>query len=135
MNNKFHELVLFVKFSLVGVLGMATSTAIFFLLTYRLPDNSSVFNYIFPYLLSVEGGILVTFLPNEKWVFREEKTKLSMIQRFLAYHGALFGGFLVQTFVFVFLLFILPGGKFAYFAGMGAAALWNYIISRKAVFA
>ncbi len=135
MNKKLHEIILFIKFSLVGVLGMGTSTLVFFLMTYRIPNQASFTQYIIPYLSSVEAGILVTFFPNDIWVFREEKSKLTLLQRFFAYHGALFSGFLVQTGVFIFLLLISAGDRFAYFAGMGAAALWNYVVSRKAVFA
>ena len=50
------------------------------------------------------------------------------------YHGALFGGFLLQTGIFLFLLFMPISKRVAYFVGMVAAALWNYLISRKAVF-
>jgi len=102
MNRKIHELMLFIKFGLVGVLGMGVSAAIFLLLTYRLPPETPSLNYIIPYFLSVESGILVTFIPNDRWVFKEEKNKLSLIQRFLTYHGALFGGFLLQTGIFLF---------------------------------
>ena len=134
MNRKTYELMLFIKFGLVGVLGMGVSAAIFLLLTYRLPPETPSLNYIIPYFLSVESGILVTFIPNDRWVFKEEKNKLSLIQRFLTYHGALFGGFLLQTGIFLFLLFMPISKRVAYFVGMVAAALWNYLISRKAVF-
>ena len=135
MNRKLYELIHFFKFSIVGLLGMVISTAIFFSITSRLPENVSIFEYLPPYLISVEAGIVVTFFPNDRWVFKKEKKKLSTFHRFLGYHGTLFGGFVVQTFLFLFLLLVHINYYIAYVGGLGAAALWNYIISRKAIFA
>ncbi|AGB04732.1 putative membrane protein [Aciduliprofundum sp. MAR08-339] len=130
-----NELITFIKFTLVGILGAGVGSLIIMEATHRLPPEASPYAFILPYLLSVEAGILVTFYPNDVWVFRKEKYKLTMWQRLVAYHIALFGGFVVQTLVFGVLLILSLPIKIAYFGGVGGAALWNYLVSRKAVFA
>ncbi len=132
--NSRKELIIFIKFTLVGLLGALVGSAIITFFTHKLPEDASPLAYIVPYLLSVEAGILVTFYPNDVWVFREEQYKLNVWQRLLAYHGALFGGFIIQTIVFAFFLVIHVPTRTSYFLGVGAAALWNYVVSRKAVF-
>lgn len=134
MSKSREEIITFIKFTLVGVLGAGVGTIIITYMANRIPPNVSPFVYFVPYLLSVEAGILVTFLPNDMWVFRKEKYKLSMWQRLGGYHGALFSGFIVQTIIFGFFLLIRMSSLWAYFMGVGAAALWNYVVSRKAVF-
>ncbi len=133
--SKRDETVKFIKFTLVGLLGALVGGAIVTYATGRLPPDASPLAYIIPYLLSVEAGILVTFYPNDVWVFKEQEYKLSLWQRLVAYHGALFSGFIVQTVVFGAFLLLHISVNIAYFLGVGAAALWNYIVSRKAVFA
>ncbi len=132
--NKKKEAIKFAKFTLVGLLGAVVGGSIITYLTGKLPPDARPLAYIIPYLISVEAGILVTFYPNDRWVFREQEYKLSMWQRLVAYHGALFSGFIVQTIVFGFFLLIHTPTKTAYFLGIGAAAIWNYIVSRKTVF-
>ena len=134
MNSK-KELITFIKYTLVGILGAGVGAIIVTYFTHKLPEDATPLSYIVPYLLSVEAGILVTFYPNDVWVFREEQYKLNVWQRLMAYHGALFGGFVIQTIVFALLILINAPTRTAYFMGIGAAALWNYIVSRKAVFA
>ncbi len=134
MSKSREEIITFIKFTLVGVLGAGVGASIITYMTNRLPPDASPLAYFIPYLLSVEAGILVTFLPNDMWVFRKEKYKLSMWQRLVGYHGALFSGFIVQTIIFGFFLLIRMSSSWAYFMGVGAAALWNYVVSRKAVF-
>jgi len=135
MNKSRKEIIIFIKFTLVGVLGAVVGGAILTYLTGRLPPDASPLAYIIPYLLSVEAGILITFYPNDVWVFREEEYTLNVWQRLLAYHGALFGGFIIQTIVFAVFLLMHTPTRTAYFLGVGGAALWNYVVSRKAVFA
>ncbi len=132
--NSRKELITFIKFTLVGILGAGVGAIIITYFTHKLPEDASPLSYIVSYLLSVEAGILVTFYPNDVWVFREEKYKLNVWQRLVAYHGALFGGFIIQTIVFSFFLLIHTPMRTAYFMGVGAAALWNYVVSRKTVF-
>ena len=132
--NSKKELITFIKFTLVGILGAGVGAIIITYFTHKLPEDASPLAYIVPYLLSVEAGILVTFYPNDVWVFREEQYKLNVWQRLMAYHGALFGGFIIQTIVFSFFLLIHAQMRTAYFMGVGAAALWNYVVSRKTVF-
>ncbi len=129
------EIVTFVKFTLVGILGAFVGGAIITYFTGRIPPDASPLAYIIPYLLSVEAGILVTFYPNDVWVFRQENYKLGFWGRLLAYHGALFSGFIVQTMVFGGAALLGLSISTSYWLGVGAAALWNYIVSRKAVFA
>ncbi len=132
MNKK--EIIKFVKFMIVGLLGTFVGGGIITYMTGKLPPDAHLLAYIIPYLISVEAGILVTFYPNDVWVFREQEYKLTMWQRLVAYHGALFSGFIVQTIIFGFFLLIHTPLKTAYFMGIGAAALWNYWVSRKTVF-
>jgi putative flippase GtrA len=132
--NKKKEIIKFVKFMLVGLLGAVVGSGIITYMTGKLPPDAHPLAYIIPYLISVEAGILVTFYPNDVWVFREQEYKLTMWQRLVAYHGALFSGFIVQTIIFGFFLLIHTPLKTAYFLGIGAAAIWNYIVSRKTVF-
>ena len=134
MSKSREEIITFVKFTLVGILGAVVGAAIVLYSTGKLPEDASPFLYFIPYLISVEAGILVTFFPNDRWVFRRENYRLSLWQRLVAYHGALFGGFIVQTLSFGALLLLHLDVKLSYFISVGAAALWNYIVSRKAVF-
>ncbi|OYT60433.1 polysaccharide synthesis protein GtrA [Euryarchaeota archaeon ex4484_178] len=132
--NKKKEIIKFTKFILVGFLGAIVGGGIITYATGKLPPDAHPLAYIVPYLISVEAGILVTFYPNDVWVFREQEYRLSMWQRLVAYHGALFSGFIVQTMVLVFFLILNASLQRAYFLAIGAAALWNYVVSRKTVF-
>ncbi len=132
--NKKKEAIKFTKFILVGMIGAFVGGGIITYMTGKLPPDAPPLAYIIPYLISVEAGILVTFYPNDVWVFREQEYKLSIWQRLVAYHGALFSGFIVQTIVFGFFLLIHTSLRTAYFLGIGAAAIWNYVVSRKTVF-
>ena len=106
--NKKKEIIKFTKFILVGFLGAIVGGGIITYATGKLPPDAHPLAYIVPYLISVEAGILVTFYPNDVWVFREQEYRLSMWQRLVAYHGALFSGFIVQTMVLVFFLIAIP---------------------------
>ena len=120
------------KFILVGLLGFFTQ---YFILTY-IDKTLDVDITRWPFWLSVEAGIIVTFILNDQWVFKTEYEN-SIWMRFLSYEGTLFIGAIFQwLFFIVFYGYILFVGN-RFWANAWAvffATIWNYIIMKKFIF-
>ncbi|NPA74533.1 MAG: GtrA family protein [Euryarchaeota archaeon] len=120
------------KFVLVGLLGFFTQ---YFVLTY-IDKTLDVDITRWPFWVSVEAGIIVTFILNDQWVFKTDY-KNSIFIRFLSYEGTLFIGAIFQWLLFmVFYAHILFVGN-RFWANAWAvffATIWNYIIMRKFIF-
>ncbi len=83
-------------------------------------------HYLLAGIVAVEGGIVASFLLNEKWTFRGRASK-GWPLRFSRYNAAVFGGLLLNLFV----LFVLTEyANFLYLTSnlfaMGTAVSWNY---------
>lgn len=120
------------KFILVGLLGFFTQ---YFVLTY-IDKTLDVDITRWPFWLSVEAGIIVTFILNDQWVFKTDYEN-SIWMRFLSYEGTLFIGAIFQWILFVvfygYVLFV--GNRFwANAWAVFFATIWNYIIMRKFIF-
>ncbi|MFQ5910585.1 MAG: GtrA family protein, partial [Thermoplasmata archaeon] len=86
-------------------------------------------HYLMAGIAAVEGGILFSFLLNEKWTFRSREAK-GWSLRLARYNGGVFGGLLLNLLVLFMLteyanLLYLLSNIFA----MGTALSWNYILS------
>ncbi len=120
------------KFVLVGLLGFLAQ---YFVLTY-IDKKLDVNITGWPFWLSVEVGIIVTFILNDQWVFKTDY-KNSMFIRFLSYEGTLFIGAIFQWIFFIlfygYILFV--GHRFwANAWAVLLATIWNYIIMKKFIF-
>ena len=120
------------KFILVGMLGFFTQ---YFILTY-IAHRLEVDITRWPYWVSVEAGIIVTFILNDQWVFKT-KYENSIFMRFLSYEGTLFIGAIIQWILFIVFYkhVIFVGNSFwANAFAVFFATIWNYIIMRKFIF-
>ncbi len=128
--HKNFDLITFLKFGLVGFLGVGVS----FVLYYALPKYANLSDFV-AYPIAQEAGILITFFPMDRWVFRARKYKHGFAGRLLMYHGTLISGLVVQTVILAVLQYYGIYRMYAYAAGAGAAALWNFVLSSTVVFA
>lgn len=86
-------------------------------------------HYLLAGIVAVEGGILTSFLLNEKWRFRGREMK-GWSLRLVRYNAAVFGGLLLNLFV---LFALTEYANFIYHTSnifaMGTALSWNYMLS------
>ncbi len=86
-------------------------------------------HYLLAGIVAVEGGIVASFLLNEKWTFRGRSAKGWPI-RLSRYNAAVFGGLLLNLFV---LFALTEFANFLYLTSnlfaMGTAVSWNYFLS------
>ena len=64
------DLVRLIKFSIVGTIGAGINTLFLWILT----DFAGLF-YLFSSVIAIEIAIIIQFLINDRWTFRERKTK------------------------------------------------------------
>jgi len=120
------------KFILVGLLGFFTQ---YFVLTY-IDKMLDVDITKWPFWVSVEAGIIVTFILNDQWVFKTDYENSIWI-RFLSYEGTLFIGAVFQWIMFIVFYgyFLFVGNRFwANAWAVFFATIWNYIIMKKFIF-
>ncbi|GEM_PF-2520096 len=120
------------KFVLVGFVGFLTQ---YFVLSY-IDRTLDVDITKWPFWLSVEAGIAITFILNDQWVFKTEYHN-SMAMRFLSYEGTLFIGAIIQWILFVlfYTRVLLVGHRFwANAMAVFFATIWNYVIMKRYIF-
>ncbi len=119
------------KFVIVGFVGFFTQYFILIYLAHRLAIDPTGW----PFWVSVEVGIFITFILNDQWVFKQEYQN-SIVMRLLSYEGTLVIGAIFQWLLFrLFYIYLLPGNTFWSNAwAVFFATIWNYIIMRKYIF-
>ncbi len=119
------EISLFIKFSIVGVIGAGVNY--FFLFIFY-----GLFNlyYLLAAAISVEIAVISNFILNDKWTFQSRKKKGMSFLRFLKFNLVSSGGIVIN-------LLVLWGLKenfnfnvyFAQFFAILTAWLWNFFIN------
>lgn len=64
------DFIRLIRFSIVGVIGAGINTGFLWLLT----DLAGLF-YLFSSAIAIEIAIIIQFILNDRWTFRERKTK------------------------------------------------------------
>lgn len=84
------ELARFIKFSVVGGVGLVVNTvALFVLATYVFGEKL----YLVAAAISLELSIVNNFLLNEYWTFRDRTSSGKILNRFVKFHGSRIAGF------------------------------------------
>jgi dolichol-phosphate mannosyltransferase len=111
----------FVKFGIVGAVGVAFNTSFLMFFHERVGLELIVSS-----LLAIEGAILINFFWNENWTFYGVPIFESVWTRLCKYHLISIGGAAIN----VSILYILTAGGLWYaeanIAGIFVGFLWNY---------
>ncbi len=118
----------FLKFAVVGIVGVVVNTVALYLLT------SFVFGerlYLAAAAISLELSILNNFYLNEVWTFRDKAVAGGVFQRLIKFHGSRLLGAATTLLV----LYLLTDLFHIYYllsnlVGVGVGTLVNYITSR-----
>ncbi len=118
------EIARFFKFGIVGVLSILLNEFLLWLfLFYGI-------HLIISSILSIEAGILSSFVLNEVWTFKDrgEKGVKAFIYRMGKYNLASVVGLLINFFILIFLsrVFLINPLK-ANIVGIAAAFIWNFL--------
>lgn len=84
------ELIRFLKFSIVGGIGLVVNTVALYLLTTFVFGERL---YLFAAALSLEISIINNFLLNEYWTFRDRTAGGGFFTRMVKFHGSRTAGF------------------------------------------
>jgi dolichol-phosphate mannosyltransferase len=117
----------FLRFSLVGLSGVAVNQASLYLLTeYVLTARL----YLAAAVLSTELALLNNFTWNELWAFRDKEYKGSLVGRLLRFHGSRILGILIGLAV-LYLLTDMVGIYYliSNLISIALSTLVNYITS------
>jgi dolichol-phosphate mannosyltransferase len=122
---RFHSSKTFIKFSLVGLSGVAVNLGVFTLL---------VFSGVNKYLASpvaIEISILSNFILNNYWTFRWRKKGDRIRVRGLKFHAVALAGMVVSfsTFVLLSLVFPRTSPQVHQLIGIAPAMLVNYFLN------
>jgi putative flippase GtrA len=123
------DFIRLVRFSIVGVIGAGINTVLLWLMT----DLAGIY-YLLSSALAIEIAILIQFLLNDRWTFREKKTNgvKQFFVRILKSNLWRSGGLLVNIGVLYLLteyvgIYYLISNIF----GILCAFLWNYFFESR----
>ena len=118
-----------IRFSIVGVIGAVINTGLLWLFT----DLAGIY-YLVSSAIAIEIGIIIQFLLNDRWTFREKKTSgvKQFIVRILKSNLWRSGGLVINIGV----LYLLTEYAGVYYLisnifGILCAFLWNYILESR----
>ncbi|GBC68711.1 hypothetical protein HRbin01_00395 [archaeon HR01] len=117
----------FVRFSLVGVSGVAVNQGLLFLLTnYVLGERL----YLAAAVISTEMSVLNNFIWNEVWTFKDKHYSNSVYGRLLKFHGSRLLGILIGL-VILYILTDVMGIHYLFsnLASIAASTIVNYLTS------
>jgi len=118
------EIARFFKFGIVGVLSILLNEFLLWLLLFY------GIHLIISSILSIEAGILSSFILNEVWTFKDrgERGVKAFIHRMGKYNLASMVGLLINFFILIFLsrVFLINPLK-ANIVGIAAAFIWNFL--------
>ena len=121
---------IFVKFVIVGILGIIVNLAFFFLL-YEIMN----INDLISLALAIEMSILITFLLNDRWVFLSQPYENTVFERFVFYHLVLLVGMGINIGIYYPLSILGVNYLLADGAGIGVASAWSFYMNNVHVFA
>jgi dolichol-phosphate mannosyltransferase len=117
----------FVRFGLVGVVGVLVNTALLYLgaALAHLPA-------VLAAGLATELTILGNFVLNDRWTFRDVHTRKPRLQRMAVYNSIALGGMLISLGVFVLLMHLLRiHYLLANLGGIAVVTMWNYAVNAR----
>jgi len=118
------EIARFFKFGIVGVLSILLNEFLLWLLLFY------GIHLVISSILSIEAGILSSFVLNEVWTFKDrgERGVKAFIHRMGKYNLASVVGLLINFFILIFLsrVFLINPLK-ANIVGIAAAFIWNFL--------
>jgi len=118
------EIKRFVKFGIVGGLSILLNE---FFLWLMLVQG---IHLIISSIVSIEAGILASFMMNEVWTFsdRGRKGVIAYLKRMAKYNFASIIGLLINFFFLIFLSHLGMHPLKANIVGIAAAFIWNFLI-------
>ncbi len=123
------DFIRLIRFSTVGVIGAGINTGLLWLLT----DLAGLF-YLFSSAIAIEIAIIIQFILNDRWTFRENKTKdmKQFLERILKSNLWRSGGLVVN----IGILYLLTEYACVYYLisnifGIVCAFIWNYIFESR----
>jgi dolichol-phosphate mannosyltransferase len=123
------DFIRLIRFSIVGVIGAGINTGLLWLFT----DLAGIY-YLLSSAIAIEIAILIQFLLNDRWTFKEKKTKgvKQFIVRILKSNLWRSGGLVVNIGVLYLLteyagIYYLTSNIF----GIFCAFLWNYLFESR----
>ena len=123
------DFIRLIRFSIVGVIGAGVNTGLLWLFT----DLAGIY-YLFSSAIAIEIAIIIQFILNDHWTFREKKTSgvKQFIARILKSNLWRSGGLVVNIGVLYLLteyvsLYYLISNIF----GILCAFLWNYVFESR----
>ena len=123
------DFIRLIRFSIVGVIGAGINTSFLWLLT----DLAGLF-YLFSSAIAIEIAIIIQFLLNDRWTFRERKTKdlKQFIERILKSNLWRSGGLALN----VAILYLLTEYAGLYYLisnifGIVCAFILNYVLESR----
>ncbi len=121
------EFARFLKFAVVGIVGVVVNTVALYLLTTFVFGERL---YLAAAAISLELSILNNFYLNEYWTFRD-KAAAGVSQRLVKFHGSRLLGAATTLLVLYFLTDLLHiYYLLSNLVGVGAGTLVNYLTSR-----
>jgi len=118
------EIKRFIKFGIVGGLSIIFNEFLLWLmLSYGI-------HLVISSLLSIEAGILASFIMNELWTFRDrgERGVRAYMKRMTKYNFASIIGLLINFFILIFLSHAFSMNPLkANIIGIAAAFIWNFL--------
>jgi putative flippase GtrA len=123
------DFIRLIRFSIVGVIGALINTGLLWLFTYL----AGIY-YLLSSAIAIEIAILIQFLLNDRWTFKEKKTKgvKQFIVRILKSNLWRSGGLVVN----IGILYLLTEYADIYYLisnifGILCAFLWNYLFESR----
>jgi len=123
------DFIRLIRFSIVGVIGAVINTILLWLFT----DLAGIY-YLYSSAIAIEIGILLQFLLNDRWTFKEKKTRgvKQFIVRILKSNLWRSGGLVINIGV----LYLLTEYLDVYYLisnifGILCAFLWNYLLESR----
>jgi dolichol-phosphate mannosyltransferase len=122
------EFARFLKFAVVGIVGVVVNTVALYLLTTFVFGERL---YLAAAAISLELSILNNFYLNEYWTFRDKTAAGGVSQRLVKFHGSRLLGAATTLLVLYFLTDLLHiYYLLSNLVGVGAGTLVNYLTSR-----
>lgn len=118
----------FLKFALVGVLGLVVNTAFLYLLTTYVFGEAL---YMLSAAISLELSILNNFYFNERWTFRDRSFSDALFGRLVKFHvSRILGAVTTLTALYLLTEHLKIYYLLSNIVGVGFGTLVNYLTSR-----
>ena len=124
------EWLIFIKFIVVGIIGIGINLVTFFLL-YGILEMEDLISLV----IAIETSIIATYILNDLWVFSRKRYKIPRRKRFILYHWVLLIGMILNIAIYYSLSMLHVNYLISDLAGIGVASLWSFYMENAYVFA